>query len=223
MRAGKVQRVSHDRAPPMSPDRIAWFSSALAFAFAMSATPGPNNAMLTASGANWGLRRTLPHLFGVATGFPAMVLAVGLGAGGLLQNYPFVQHAMRWAGASYMVWLAAKIARADPAPDAKAPAKATGQPLSYFQAALFQWVNPKAWVIAMGGVVTYTTGGAALVSDATILALMFLVVTLPVTFGWTLVGVGAGRMLRTRRSMRRFNFALAALLVLSLVPLLLGE
>lgn len=197
----------------------AWFGSAFAFAFAMAATPGPNNAMVAASGANWGLRRTLPHIFGIAVGFPAMVLAVALGAGEILRAYPWIQQGLRWVGGAYMLWLAAKIARADPVPADLAP-QGSGRPLSFLQAALFQWVNPKAWVTAIGAVVTYTTGGTALLGEASMLAAMFLVIGPPVILGWTLVGVGAARLRRTRRALRCFNIAMAALLVASLIPLL---
>lgn len=198
----------------------AWFGSAVAFAVAMSATPGPNNAMVTASGASWGLRRTIPHILGVAIGFPVMVLAVGLGAGEILRSYPWIQEGLRWLGGSYMLWLAAKIARADPMPAETAPDEIKGRPISFSQAALFQWVNPKAWVAAVGAVVTYTSGGTALAGEAAVLAIIFLAISPPILIGWTLVGVGAARLLRSRRAMKRFNLAMAALLVASLIPLL---
>lgn len=199
----------------------AWFGSAFAFAFAMSASPGPNNTMVTASGANWGLRRTLPHMLGIALGFPVMILAVGLGAGEVLRSYSWIEEGLRWLGGCYMLWLAAKIARAEPVSAGAAPEGAAGQPLTFLQAALFQWVNPKAWVTAVGAVVTYTSGGAALFGEAARLAAIFLVISPPVTLGWTLVGVGAAKLLRTRRALRGFSIAMAALLVASLVPMLI--
>jgi threonine/homoserine/homoserine lactone efflux protein len=205
-------------------DRLAWFLSAFAFAFAMSATPGPNNAMVTASGATWGFRRTLPHMLGIAIGFPAMVLAVALGAGQVLRANPWAQEALRWVGAAYMLWLAWKIARAQPAPQQETRPAPSGRPLNVLQAALFQWINPKAWVAAVGAVVTYTSGsGAALTAQAAVLAAMFLVVSVPVTGFWTLVGVGAARFLRSGRALRRFNLVMAALLAASLLPLFFIE
>ncbi len=199
----------------------AWFASILAFAVAMSATPGPNNAMLAASGALWGFRRTLPHMLGISVGFPAMLAAVAFGAGELLRANPWAQEALRWAGAAYMLWLAWHIAMAKPA-----VAQDSGRhgPLGFVQAALFQWINPKAWVIAVGAVVTYTTGqGAVLMAQEALLATVFLVVSPLTTALWTMVGVGAARLLRTPRNLRRFNLAMAALLVASLVPMLRGE
>lgn len=212
---------------PMSGEDLAWLASALAFAVSMSATPGPNNAMVTASGANWGFRRTLPHMLGISVGFPVMLVAVSLGAGELLRAHPWAHDLLRWVGAAYLLWLAWRIATARPVTADGGEGGQVGKgahPLGFVQAALFQWVNPKAWVIALGAVVTFTTAsGAALVGQATLLAVMFLVVTLPVTALWTLAGVGAARLLRTPVALRRFNLAMAALLVASLAPLLLGH
>ncbi len=220
----------------MRADSLAWLASALAFALAMAATPGPNNAMVTASGASWGFRRTLPHICGISIGFPVMLLAVALGAGAVLRSRPWVQETMRWIGAAYLLWLAWRIATAIPrtpaagpdraGPDRAGMAREDGRPLSFVQAALFQWVNPKAWVIALGAVVTFTTAGSESVGPGSawrgaLLAAVFLAVILPTTAFWTLVGVGAARVLRTPAALRRFNLAMAALLVASLVPLLL--
>ena len=191
-----------------------WLGSAFAFALSMSATPGPNNAMVTASGANWGFRRSVPHMLGISVGFPLMLLTVALGAGGAIRAHPWLHEALRWVGAAYLLWLAWRIAAADPS---AGEAQAGGRPLSFLQAALFQWVNPKAWVIALSAVATYTTAWA----EAVLLAAIFLVVTLPVVAGWTLVGVGAARLLRGRAALRAFNWAMAALLLLSLMPILL--
>ncbi|HEX4260960.1 MAG TPA: LysE family translocator [Acetobacteraceae bacterium] len=210
----------------MRAESLAWLASALAFAVAMAATPGPNNAMVTASGASWGFRRTLPHICGISIGFPVMLLAVALGAGEVLRSRPWVQESMRWVGAAYLLWLAWRIATAIPrtaaaGPDRAGMAREDARPLSFVHAALFQWVNPKAWVIALGAVVTFTTAGSGSVGQGALLAAVFLAVILPTTAFWTLVGVGAARVLRTPAALRRFNLAMAALLVASLVPLLL--
>jgi threonine/homoserine/homoserine lactone efflux protein len=200
----------------------AWFASAAAFAVAMSASPGPNNTMVTASGATWGFWRTLPHMLGIAVGFSVMLVAVALGAGEVLRAYPWAQVAMRWLGAAYLLWLAWQIATARPI----APETAGGRarPLGFWRAALFQWINPKAWVISVGGVVTYASaGGSGVTTQAVLLGVIFLIVTLPSTALWTLIGVGAARLLRTPAALRRFNVAMAALLVASLVPMFLGE
>ena len=200
----------------------AWFVSALAFAVSMSASPGPNNTMLTASGANFGFRRTVPHMLGVSIGFPAMLLAVALGAGEVLRAHPLALAVLRWAGAAYLLWLAWRIASARPA--VKDGGELAGRPFSFLQAVLFQWVNPKAWVIGLAAVLTQTTAsGAAQIAEAVLLAGLFLVVTLITSMFWILIGVGAARLLRTPRALRGFNVAMAALLVASLLPLLWGE
>jgi threonine/homoserine/homoserine lactone efflux protein len=166
-------------------------------------------------------------MLGISVGFPAMLVAVALGAGEVLRARPWLHEALRWAGAAYLLWLAWKIGTAEPEPpeeDARDPSQNGGsRPLSFVQAALFQWVNPKAWVIALGAVAAYTTAaGSGLAAQAAVLALIFLLVTLPTVALWTLVGVGAARVLRTRRALRAFNLAMAALLVLSLAPMVLG-
>lgn len=203
----------------MSPEQIAWFGSAAAFALAMAATPGPNNAMVAASGARFGVRRTLPHMLGITLGFPAMLVAVAIGAGQLLAENPWVHAVLRPVGAAYMLWLAWSIARphAPVALDGSDPGR---QPLGLLPAALFQWVNPKAWIIAVGAVVTYSGAGAPL-SQTLVMAAIFAAVTLPAVLLWTLVGAGAASLLRSERALRRFDLAMAALLVASLVPMLL--
>ncbi len=206
----------------MGTEGLAWFASATAFALSVSATPGPNNAMVAASGATWGFRRTVPHMLGISVGFPVMLVAVAFGAGELLRARPWAHEALRWAGAAYMLWLAWRIAKAQPGPPEDG-ARGRSRPLGFAEAALFQWVNPKAWVIALGAVVTYTPAGAGLAAQAALLAAIFLALTLPVTALWTLVGVGAARLLRAPAALRGFNLAMAALLVASLLPLLSGH
>jgi threonine/homoserine/homoserine lactone efflux protein len=203
------------------PEDLAWLASATAFALSMSASPGPNNTMVTASGATWGFRPTLPHMLGVSIGFPVMTMAVALGMGEVLRAWPWLHEVLRWVGSAYMLWLAWKIASADPDPARLGQSGATSRPLSFLQAALFQWVNPKAWVIAVGAVAAYTTAtGAALIAQSGLIAVIFFAVTLPSVAGWTLLGVGAARVLRSRRALRLFNIAMAALLAASLLPML---
>ena len=210
----------------MQGDLTAWLFSASTFALSMSGTPGPNNAMVAASGATYGFARTLPHMLGVSVGFPVMLVAVALGGGDLLRTFPAVHDALRWIGVAYLLWLAFRIAAARPvvpASSASGPAAtgASSRPLSFLQAALFQWVNPKAWVIALGSVATYTNAdGRAVIVQAAVLGAIFLVVTLPTTAFWTMTGVGAARLLRTEQGLRAFNLAMAALLVASLLMLL---
>jgi threonine/homoserine/homoserine lactone efflux protein len=209
----------------MAMDLSNWLLPVLAFAVAMAATPGPNNVMVAASGATFGFRPTLPHILGISVGFPAMLGIVVIGAAGPLRTWPWLHEALRWVGAAYMLWLAWHIATAEPAiasAEGQARAKRRGRPMTFLQAALFQWVNPKGWVAAGGAVVTYiTASGPAFWAQAAILDVVFLVVTVVCVAMWAGVGAGATRVLRTERAVRRFNGAMAGLLVLSLIPLFL--
>jgi threonine/homoserine/homoserine lactone efflux protein len=201
---------------------LAWLASAVAFAVSMSATPGPNNTMVTASGATWGFRRTVPHIAGISLGFPVMLLAIALGLGEVLRTRPWLQDALRWVGAAYLLWLAWHIATARPA--APGTAQAAGRPIGFWRAALFQWINPKAWIISAGAIVTYTTAtGGAVFAQAMALAAIFLLTTVACVSFWTLAGVGAARVLRTPAALRGLNWVLAGLLVISLAPILRGE
>ncbi len=206
---------------------VAWLASALGFAVAMAGTPGPNNAMLTSSGSLWGFRRTVPHMLGVSIGFPAMLLAVASGLGRLLQHDPAILTGIRWAGATYLLYLAWRIATARPETDAGEGSRAqpanSRHPLGFVQAALFQWVNPKAWLVTVSALATVASaGGHPSLTRALLLAGVFLAVTLPVTAFWTIVGVGVSRVFRTPRGLRAFNVSMAMLLVASLVSVLAG-
>jgi threonine/homoserine/homoserine lactone efflux protein len=165
-------------------------------------------------------------MIGVSIGFPAMLVAIAFGAGNLLRTYPEIHPVLKWAGAAYLLYLAFQIARIRPRSSGGASGKRAGKlaarPISFFQAALFQWVNPKAWIIALGAIATYTTPDNVFV-QALFVAGIFLVVCFPSVAFWTLTGVGAARVLKSDRALHRFNLVMAALLVASLLPLFLGE
>ncbi len=200
---------------------VAWLLSAAGFALAMSATPGPNNTMLAASGANFGMARSVPHILGVTVGFPVMFLGVALGLGGAFNAYPAAYGVLRWVGAAYLLWLAWRIATARPG--AKA-ASGRARPLHFLEAALFQWANPKAWLAAVSGVAAYATESGRISSaQVLVLAGLFLLVTLPCITMWTSLGAGTARLLRNDRQMRAFNIGMAALLVASVAGMLVEE
>jgi threonine/homoserine/homoserine lactone efflux protein len=191
------------------------------FTFVASITPGPNNLMLMASGANFGLRRTVPHMTGVALGFSLMVLGVGLGLAGLVARAPWIFDVIRWGGAAYLVWLAWKIATAKGIGSEGAGGKGgPARPMTFLQAAAFQWVNPKAWAMALGAVTTYASR-AHLVLDVTMIALVFALTSAPCVGVWTGFGVGMKQVLSRPGPLRAFNLGMAALLLLSLYPLFL--
>lgn len=192
------------------------FLALLLFAFATSVTPGPNNLMLLASGVNFGLRRTVPHLLGVGLGFALMVALVGLGLGQVLEAWPQLYTAMKVAGVAYLLWLAWKLAGAGAVrPEDGA---AGGRPMTFLGAAAFQWVNPKGWVMAVTATATYSVPDR-FTASALLVALVFGVVGLSASGSWAVFGVWLRRWLAEPRIVRVFNASMAVLLVLSLWPL----
>ncbi|CAN5897315.1 LysE family translocator [soil metagenome] len=184
------------------------------FAFVNSITPGPNNTMLMASGANFGFRATVPHLCGVAIGFGVMVAAVGLGLGGLFIAFPGLHEILAIVGCLYMICLAWKIANAK----GIAAGQAGGKPQTFWQAAAFQWVNPKAWAMAVGAITTYAPAEHYNL-NVLLVALVFLSVNAPSVAIWTGFGVALRRFLDRPSVMKTFNITMAVLLLASLIPL----
>ncbi len=186
------------------------------FAFVSSITPGPNNTMLMASGANFGFRATIPHLLGVSLGFFVLVVAVGLGLGGLFIAYPMAHDILAVLGGAYLLWLAWKIATAK----GIGLGEGGGTPQTFLQAAAFQWVNPKAWAMALGAVTAYTPQQDYVV-NILLVSLIFMVINLPCVGVWTGFGVGLRRFLDRPAVLRTFNISMGALLAASLIPLVL--
>lgn len=195
----------------------------VAFAFVTSITPGPNNLMLMASGANFGFRRTVPHMLGVGIGFVVMVALVGVGLMQVFDAVPASYTVLKVVSVAYLLYLAWRIATAAP-PDApgrttESAADRTGRPFTFLQAALFQWVNPKAWTMALTAIAVYAPSRS--LGAVTFVALVFGAVNLPSVGSWALLGQGMRRWLDTGPRLRVFNAAMAALLVASLYPVLL--
>jgi threonine/homoserine/homoserine lactone efflux protein len=187
----------------------------IVFALVGLYTPGPNNVMLLASGLNFGLRRTLPHVAGVSFGFAFLVAVVGLGLGAVFAAYPLLQSILKYAGAAYLVYLAVAIARSGPV----ASGDGTSRPLTFLEAALFQWINVKGWVIAIGTITAY----AALASypwNILTMAVLLLVLGLSSSVAWTLFGSSLQSLVRSPVAVRVFNWVMAALLLASLYPVL---
>ncbi len=184
------------------------------FALVTSVTPGPNNLMLMASGANFGFRRTVPHMLGVSLGFVLMAFVVGAGLAGLFQTYPLTRTALEVVSVVYMLWLAWKIAHAAAPKDRQAG----GTPMTFLQAAAFQWVNPKAWAMALSAVTLYAPDRS--LWTVALVALVFGAINLPSVSLWTLIGQQLRRVLTNARRLTIFNWTMAGLLVLSLAPVL---
>ena len=187
------------------------------FAFASSITPGPNNIMLLASGANFVLRRTVPHMLGISLGHALMVALIGLGLLRMFDALPWLRPTLMAACAAYLLYLAWKIANAAPPDEAATEAR----PFSFAQAAAFQWVNPKAWYMAIYAQTHFAPEGAGW-AGALAVPVIFALVNLPSVTVWAAAGTQLRRWLRAPARLRAFNVTMALLLVASLYPMLTG-
>jgi threonine/homoserine/homoserine lactone efflux protein len=185
------------------------------FALAGTITPGPNNVMLTASGASFGFRRTLPHMLGITIGFPVMVVAVGLGLGEVFTRYPQLHLALKYAGAAYLLYLAWRIAQAS-GPDS---GEAGGKPLTFLEAAGFQWVNPKAWMLAVSSIPAFTTVGGNYYAELAVIALVYGAICLPSCAAWCMFGVAIRQLVSSPGAARVVNLVLAATVAASVALL----
>lgn len=195
---------------------LQWLLAVAGFCFVTCFTPGPNNLMLMASGLNFGATRTVPHLLGVAIGFPVMVFGVGLGVVSVFQAYPALYVGLKVISIVYLLWLALKIALAD-------SVKTDGvgsRPLTFLQAAAFQWVNPKAWTMAIGISATYLVAGQLWIS-LVVFSVTFLIAGLCSSSTWALGGAGLRVLMGNRTWVRAINIMLALILVASLWPIVL--
>jgi threonine/homoserine/homoserine lactone efflux protein len=195
------------------------FFAVLSFAFSSTITPGPNNLMMLASGVNYGVKASLPHLIGICLGFPLMVLLVGLGFGAVFSQFPALHSIIKWLGIVYLLYLAWKIASSAP----RALEGGNGQPFSFWQAAAFQWVNVKAWMMATGAIAAFTTVGGAVFWDVTQIVLAFFVMSFPCVGAWLVFGAMLQNLLQTARAQRVFNIVMGLILASSVVPMLVEE
>jgi threonine/homoserine/homoserine lactone efflux protein len=193
---------------------LAQYLAFVVFMTVASVTPGPNNTMLMASGANFGLRRTVPHMAGVVLGFGVLVTSVGLGLGALFALWPVLHTTLRWAGAAYLFWLAWKIATAR-----SIGGRAALRPLRFWEVVAFQWVNPKAWVGAVGAVSAYAPKTHYL-SGLALMIVSCMAINAPVVLLWAGAGAGVRRFLDHPGRLRAFNILMALVLALSVIPML---
>ena len=168
------------------------------------------------SGLNYGVRASLPHLFGICFGVPMMLLAAGFGLGYLFERYTVLHECIQIAGIAYLCYLAWLIARAQPA---TLPSNTTSKPLSFFEAAMFQWINPKAWVMGTSAIAAYTTVGSDVSAQIVAIALLFSAFTFPGAGTWLVFGAGLNRALSNPLHRRVFNVSMALLLVASISPI----
>ncbi|MGO4564179.1 LysE family translocator [Rhizobium sp. 2YAF20] len=191
------------------------FLALLLFAFTTSITPGPNNMMLFASGVNFGFRRTIPHMLGIGAGFLFLLLGVGLGLGALLHAVPSAYTFLKFAGGAYLVWIAWKLANSRSLSEKQSGAA----PMSFLAAAAFQWINPKAWVMAVTAMATYTIPSLYFAS-VLIVGAAFALVNVPSVSTWAGFGSALRDWLSDPVRLKWFNITMAVLLVLSLWPML---
>ncbi len=192
------------------------FLALLVYAFVTSVTPGPNNFMLLASGVNFGFTRTLPHMCGIGFGFFTLLLGVGFGLGALLTAFPQLHLALKIAGGVYLLYLAWKIASSrsmGKAGDAKA------RPMTFVEASLFQWVNPKAWVMAITAMAVYADPVSPYWS-VLMIGLVFALTNFPSVSVWAAFGVGLRGFLSDPTRLKWFNIGMGVLLAATLWPML---
>ena len=185
------------------------------FGFTSSITPGPNNTMLLGSGANFGLRASIPHMLGVVSGFVLLLAAVGFGLGAIFQAFPVLHVVLAWAGLIYLLYLAARIAFSTGLKARKDGAR----PMRFWEAVTFQAVNPKCWAMALGAMTAYAPAQDYML-NVLVVMVVFGLVNAPCIFAWTAFGVGMRRFLDRPAALRGFNIAMALALAASLIPTL---
>lgn len=191
--------------------------SLLPFAFVMSITPGPNNLMVAASGVNFGFKRTVPHMVGITIGFPIMLMCIGLGLGAIIGHSFILQMAIKYLGSAYLIFTAVQLALSTSAKQVAAPL----QPKTFLEAAAFQWINPKAWMMGVSSMATYSAGGASQSLQTVLLSIVWGFMALVAVIIWTLFGALIAERLQNPRALRIFNWTMAAALIASLLPVLL--
>ena len=194
------------------------FAALAVFALVSSITPGPNNLMLMASGINFGLTRTIPHMLGVAMGFTLMIILIGLGVMKIIDAIPGSTSVITIVSGLYLLYMAWKIATTDTSPAENAEAENTSKPFTFLQAALFQWVNPKAWTMALTAISAYAPKSQGWVG-VVVVAGVFGIINLPVTATWAVMGAKLRYFLSDPVRLRAFNIIAALLLVASIYPM----
>jgi threonine/homoserine/homoserine lactone efflux protein len=188
--------------------------ASIPFMTSMGITPGPNNVLVASSGVNFGFRATVPHIMGITFGYPVMLLIVGLGLAKIFIALPLIHQVLKYLSIAYLLFLAWSIARSA----AVSEARKIYKPMTFVQGAAFQWVNVKGWVAALSAVTTYTAVDSTLPLQIVALAMLAFVITLVSVSSWTIFGSVLRRFLHTERRRRWFNYSMAALLAISIIP-----
>ncbi|MBP7847273.1 MAG: LysE family translocator [Burkholderiales bacterium] len=190
----------------------------LLFCFSTSITPGPNNIMIMMSGAKFGLLKSFPHYLGICIGFNIMVFLVGLGLGEVFNSLPMLHVIIKYLGTLYMLYLAFSLIRSN---SGISGTNERSKPLTFIQAVLFQWINPKAWIMAIGVIATYSLLNVNPVYQSFIISLIFFLVGLPCIGAWFVFGVGISKYLSSHVHMKIFNVTMGVLLIFSIILMFL--
>lgn len=200
---------------------FAMIISIATFTLTTSVTPGPNNIMVLSSGLTFGYKRSMPHMFGIILGYPFMIVLIGLGMGIVFEKFPIVLTILKYVGISYLLWMAYKIANntstyeAEDAKDSK--------PFTFIQGVLFQWVNPKAWIVGITAISVYITSNEDSLFQVLTIAFLYLLSAIVSTNTWVLGGVLLKKFIKDARGIKIFNMSLALLLVLSVIPVVVEQ
>lgn len=208
--------------PSMNSDLLVAF---IGFAFVTSITPGPNNLMVMASGAAFGWRKTMPHIFGIAVGFTTIIGSAVLGIGAVLERIPELLIALRILGSVWLLWLAWQLAAPalrPPSKQGEPTAHQPSRPMRIYEAALFQWVNPKAWTMAIGAAAAYAGLAADPIQRMIIMASVFLIIAPLSNTVWVIAGEAICRFTSQGSSSKFFSLVMAALVAASAALILIG-
>lgn len=194
--------------------------SITSFGLASTMTPGPNNIMLLSSGLTFGYKRTIPHALGINFGFPVMVICVGLGVGELFEIFPFIYTTLKVVGISYLIWMAWHIANTKGSLNTE---NKKDKPFTFLQAALFQWINPKAWMMAITSTAAFITDHQVASVQVMIISCIYFFCAIFSTNSWALGGVMLRRFIQNERLIQIFNIAMAILIVGSIIPFVFAQ
>jgi len=195
---------------------ITMLISIATFTLSTVMTPGPNNIMLLSSGLTFGYKNTIPHILGIIVGFPIMVILVGLGMGMLFEQFPFLLTLLKVIGIVYLFWMAYKIANNHST--YQVDENSESQPFTFLQAAFFQWVNPKAWIIVVTAISVFVTSNESSFLQVLIIAFIYMISGIISTNSWTLGGVFLKQFIKDEKGVKFFNISMSILLVLSVLP-----
>jgi threonine/homoserine/homoserine lactone efflux protein len=195
---------------------IAMVISVLTFAFTMAMTPGPNNALFLSSGLTFGYKATIPHIIGVIVGFPLMTLMVGLGLGQIFASYPIILTILKIISILYLLWMAYHMANITG--NANDDKNKQDRPLSFLQAVMFQWVNPKAWIMAISSISVFTTSIEYKYQQLLVVTFLYFIVGFVSTNFWTLGGVLLKKFINSAKTVRMINIILAIFMLVSVLP-----